>query len=247
MNRTALWLLVSVTFLAPALHSQNIQVDKNNRTIAITTSDKVSAEAEVARVTVGFEIYAADAASAYQQGSQLSNAILAALRRAGVADASIESSDQKITHTEFAGNDRSSEAQRAQKAFTVSQSWIVTVPATSPAAVLHVAIESGGNESGNIAWDVKDRNALQAQAAAKALERARSIATQMAAGLNTHLGSLIYASNEAPQPKFNGYKVETLSVAGEERSSIAPTVAPLAIRPQQVEETATVYAVFAIE
>jgi hypothetical protein len=94
---------------------------------------------------------------------------------------------------------------------------------------------------------VKDRNALQAQAAAKALERARSIATQMAAGLNTHLGSLIYASNEAPQPKFNGYKVETLSVAGEERSSIAPTVAPLAIRPQQVEETATVYAVFAIE
>jgi uncharacterized protein len=93
---------------------------------------------------------------------------------------------------------------------------------------------------------VKDRNALQAQAAAKALERARSIATQMAAGLNAHLGALIYASNEAPQPKFNGYTVESYGVGGAE-ASVAPPVAPLAIRPQQVEETATVYAVFAIE
>ena len=246
MNRTALCLLVSVTFLTPGLRSQNIQVDKNNRTIAITTSDKASAEAEVARVTVGFEIYAADPASAYQQGSQLSNAILGGLRKSGITDASIESNDQKITHTEFPENDKSSEAQRLQKAFTVSQSWIVTVPATAPAAVLHVAIEAGGNESGNISWDVKDRNALQAQAAAKALERARSIATQMAAGLNTHLGALIYASNEAPQPKFNAYTVATYGVAGAERS-IPPPVAPLAIRPQQVEETATVYAVFSIE
>ena len=41
MNRTALWLLVSVTFLTPALHSQNIQVDKNNRTIAITKNGDI--------------------------------------------------------------------------------------------------------------------------------------------------------------------------------------------------------------
>jgi uncharacterized protein YggE len=247
MRQFPLWVTFAVTIFPAASPAQSIQVDKNNRTIAITATDRATADAEIARVTVGFEIYAADSAGAYQQGSLLSNAILGALRKSGVPDSAIESEDQKLTHTEFSESDKSSAAQRAQRAFTLSQSWIVIVPANDAAAVLHLAIGSGGNESGNISWDLKDHNALQAQAAAKALERARSIARQMAEGLNAHLGALIYASNEAPQPKFlRGYASQTVTVNAEAVSSI-PSIAPLAIRPQQVEESATVYAVFAIE
>jgi uncharacterized protein YggE len=120
----------------------------------------------------------------------------------------------------------------------------VRAPANDAATILHIAIEGGANESGNIVWDVKDHNALQALAAAKALERARTIATQMAAGLNTHLGSLIYASNEAPQQRVLRGLLNTESASV---SSIVVTPRPLAIRPQQVEESATVYAVFSIE
>lgn len=236
--------LLGLEFLTTA-SAQTIQVDKNNRTIAVTASDKASAEADTAIVTVGFQIYAPDASSAYSKGSTLSNAILDALKKAGVADKVIESQDQKLNYTEFPQDDKSTPEQRAQKQFTLQQSWTVTCSAADAAKVLHVAIEAGANQSGNIDWDLKDRNGLQAQAAAKALVHARAVAAQMAEGLNAHLGALIYASNQTPVSRFfNGVlNTESASIAAKP----APPPPPLAIRPQQVEESATVYAVFAIE
>jgi len=225
--------------------AQTIQVDKNNRTIAVTASDKASAEADTAIVTVGFQIYAPDAATAYTQGSTLSNAILDALKKAGVADKAVESQDQKLNYTEFPENDKSTPAQRGQKQFTLSQSWNVHGVAADAGKVLHVAIEAGANSSGNIDWDLTDRNGLRAKAAEKALVHARAVAAQMAAGLNAHLGALIYASNQTPVSRFSGGVLNT--EMAEVGTRPAPPQPPLAIRPQQVEESATVYAVFAIE
>jgi hypothetical protein len=136
--------------------------------------------------------------------------------------------------------------QRAQKQFTLSQSWTVHGAAKDAATVLHAAIEAGANESGNIEWDLADRNGLEAQAAEKALVRARQVATQMAAGLNAHLGALNYASNQTPVQRFVALNMETTSLSNV-NGVPAPPPPPLAIRPQQVEESATVYAVFAIE
>ena len=226
-------------------HGQTIQVDKNNRTIAVTANDKASALADTAIVTVGFQIYAPDAAMAYGQGSTLSNAILDALKRAGVSDKAVESQDQKLNYTEFPPDDKSTPDQRAQKSFTLSQSWTVHAAAADAGKVLHVAVEAGANESGNIEWDLADRNGLQAQAAEKALVRARQVAAQMAAGLNAHLGALIYASNQTPVQRF--VATVNASVAEVTAEPGPPPPAPLAIRAQQVEESATVYAVFAIE
>jgi uncharacterized protein len=245
MQFTALWVAAAATIFPLWANAQTIQVDKNNRTIAITATDKASAEADIAVITVGFRIYAPDAPSAYGQGSQLSNAIMDALKKDGVPDKAIESQDQKLTYTEFSDGDKSTPAQRAQKLFTLSQNWTVTVPAKDAAAVLHVAVSAGANDSGNIDWDLSTRDDLQATAAAKALEHARKLADKMAAGLNAHLGALVYASNQTPVQRF------VTTVDAEMAQTIAPASppppVPLAIRPQQVEESATVYAVFAIE
>jgi hypothetical protein len=73
--RGALLSIVSTVLICTAgASAQTIQVDRNNRTIAVTASDKASAEADTAIVTVGFQIYAPDASTAYSQGSTLSNA-----------------------------------------------------------------------------------------------------------------------------------------------------------------------------
>jgi uncharacterized protein len=243
-KQTPLSIALAVLLGVAAASAQTIQVDKNNRTIAVTANDKASAEADTAIMTVGFQIYAPDAATAYGQGSTLSNAILDALQKAGVADKAIESQDQKLNYTEFPENDKSTPEQRAQKAFTLSQSWTVRCAAADAAKALHVAIEAGANQSGNIDWDLKDRDALEAQAAEKALVHARAIAAQMAAGLGGHLGALIYASNQTPVQRFvAGVNSEAVMVS----APPAPPTPPLTIRPQQVEESATVYAVFAIE
>ena len=143
IKRTLLGIALGALLCVTVASAQTIQVDRNNRTIAVTASDKASAEADTAIVTVGFQIYAPDASTAYSQGSQHSNAILDALKKAGVADKAIESQDQKLNYTEFPSDDKTTPEQRAQKQFTLQQSWRVTCVAADAAKVLHVAVEAG--------------------------------------------------------------------------------------------------------
>jgi uncharacterized protein len=226
--------------VAVAASAQKIEVNQNNRTIAITVSDKTSAEADIATVHIGFEAYAADSDSAYAAGSQTSNAIIDALHKDGVEDSTIHSEGQNLRQN-FQFDDKESEIDRAKKRYVLTQSWTVKTTAADAAKVLHSAVEAGANASGQIDWDLKDRAGLQAQAAAKALQHAQKMAEQMATGLNTHLGPLLYASNQAPQAPTEGVGNGGLLRFMEKRA------VPLAIRPQQIEENATVYAVFAIE
>lgn len=235
------WMAFVVLLGAAAVSAQTIQVDKNNRSIAVTASDKASTEADTATVSVGFETYAPDADTAYSHGSQVSNAIMDTLRKYGVPEKSIESRAQNLGKTEFPFNPQPTPQERAQKAFTLSQSWAVHTSAREAAAVLHAAVQAGANQSGTIDWDVTDRRGLQAQAAQKALVDAHAIAAQMAAGLGVKLGPLVYASNEAPASPGPPRVLNFMA------AKAAPPPAPLAIRPQQIEESATVYAVFSIE
>ncbi|MFZ0663343.1 MAG: SIMPL domain-containing protein [Acidobacteriaceae bacterium] len=221
--------------------AQTIQVNQNNRTIAVTVSAKAMAEADTATVHIGFEVYAPDSDSAYAAGSQTSNAIIDALTRAGVANKAIQSEGQNLRQN-FQFDEKESEAERAKRRFVLTQSWTVKASAADAAKVLHIAVEAGANNSGQIDWDVKDRAALQAQAAAKALQHAQAMAEQMARGLNAHLGALLYASNREPETP-----VRPLPLVMRAFKTEAQAAKPLAIRPQQIEENATVYAVFAIE
>ena len=228
--------------LTVAGFAQTIKVDQNNRTIAVTVSDKASKEADIATVHIGFEAYAADPDSAYAAGSQVSNAVVDALHKAGVEDKAVESENQILRqNTQF--DDKEPEADRAKKRFVLTQSWTVKTAAPNAAKVLHVAVEAGANNSGQIDWDLRDRAGLQAQAAAKALQHAQAVADQMAKGLNAHLGTLIYASNQAPPAQYGA----GVGYGGGVMGGALMKVIPLAIRPQNIEENATVYAVFAIQ
>jgi uncharacterized protein len=233
---------VGMVFCAAGLLSaQTIQVNQNNRTIAVKVSDVAKADADMAAVHIGFEVYAPDAESAYASGSQISNAIVDALHKSGIDDKAVESDAQNLQRN-MQFNDKDSDLERAKKQFVLTQSWTVKTAAADAAKVLNTAIGAGANNSGQIDWDLKDRQGLQAQAAAKALQRAQAMADQMAKGLNAKLGALIYASNQLPEtPTIYANAAMAASMRMERK------VAPLAIRPQKIEESATVYAVFAIE
>jgi uncharacterized protein YggE len=240
--------LAALLVAAIPASAQQIQISKENKTIAITTSGQAEAPADTAVISIGFHIYGKDQDSAYADASKSSNAIISALTAAGVPREAIESSEQSLSPLEQNNdNDRARFAQGIRFEFT--QSWHVTVPASAAAAVLHAAITSGANDSGNIDWQLKNDDALEADAARKALEHARQIATQMAAGLGVKLGPLVYASNQTP-PRgilaamgINGM-LETQSAAMGGRLA---KVAPVVISPQKISRSATVYAVFAIE
>lgn len=238
MNKAAALLALLIAVFTT--QAQTIQVSKDNRTIAITTTDDASATADTAHVGVGFTAYGSDSDATYADSSRISNAIISALHSAGIKDAQISSKNQNLQPLNEEDKIRFGKGVR----FQFNQNWQVTVPAADAAKTLHIAITAGANNSGDITWTLANMKALDAEAAEKALAQARTIAESMARGLNAKLGSLVYASNQVP-PRFPfGVALQT------ENASVASRMlkaAPLAIVPDQVTRTATVYAIFAIE
>ena len=236
--------LLTLTAIALAttapLSSQTLQVNKENRTIAISATDSVIAMADVATLHLGFIVYGPDSDSAYATGLRVSDSITTALSNAGVPEDAIESENQSVAPVQQYQVDKLTPAEKSQRKFQVTQSWIVHTNVKDAGHLLDIAVKAGANESGAIEWSLKDQNAPQAQAAAKALQRARAVAAQMATGLNVRLGALIYASNEtqgaSPQPVMRAMA-----------AAPGPPPPQLAINPRRIEKTATVYAVFAIE
>ena len=248
MRFLKLAVLPSLLVFAGSVFAQTIQINRENETIAISTTDEATATADIASVTIGFEILGPDAQSTSAEAGKLSHAILDALRKLGVEDNSVESAGQGLQkNTEF--DDKEKAEQRAKQQYIFRQSWEVATSPQSAAEVIRVAIAAGANQSGAINWRISDRKSLQAKAAEAALVKARQVAQNMADGLHVKLGSLIYASNETPNAKLYLAPRQGLVLNTESASVASYITVPkaLEIRPQTIREEATVYAVFAIE
>jgi uncharacterized protein len=227
-----------------SVYGQQIVVNKDNRTIAVTTSSDATADADTVTVEIGFLVYGTDQESAYASGSKTSNAIAQALTAAAIPADAIQSDSQSITPVPQYGSQEWTPEEKVARKFQVQQSWSVKTAAGNGSRVLDIAVKAGANQSGQMTWSVADQDALQAKAAKLALERARQIAQQMATGLNATLGQLVYASNEAPSRPVEPVMRMASPMAAKAAS---PEVEPLSVSARKVTASAMVYAVFSIQ
>ena len=224
--------LAGCTFaVAQQITQPELKVDSTNRTLTVTATGSVSVEPELAILHIGFDTQPEDAKSAYADGARASNAIVSAIKQAGIPEDSIQSQSQYL--------DR--DWSKPHK-FKLSQQWTVKVPPQRADEILDIAVTAGATDSGQIDWTVKDEKALESQALDEAASRARQNGEVLAKGMGVRLGTLIYVSNQVssstPRPVM--YEMNRLS-----GGAAAPP--PLAIEPRKVVREATVYAVFAIE
>ena len=63
-----------------------LKIDSTNRTLTVTADAHVSVEPEVAILHIGFETQPSDAKTAYADGARTSNAIVDALKQAGIPE-----------------------------------------------------------------------------------------------------------------------------------------------------------------
>ncbi|HEY2470978.1 MAG TPA: SIMPL domain-containing protein [Terracidiphilus sp.] len=224
-------LFATVSIYAQQTTQPELKVDSSNRTLTVTASDSVSVEPDLAVIHIGFDTQPEDAKSAYADGSRASNAIIAAIKQAGVPETSIRSESQ------FLDRDYSTK----QHKFVLHQQWTVKVPPERAAEILDIAVNAGATDSGQIDWTVKDEKALEAEALDKAAARAKTNAEVLAKGMSVRLGTLVYVSNTMSTPQF------PRPMMAMQRLANAAPPPPLAIEPHQVSREATVYAVFAIE
>ena len=232
----------AVIAISGSLLAQDIQVNRQNKTIAVTADDSTTASAEVAVLAIGYHNYGPTQDAAFRENVGAAERITKALLDANIPRTNIETEKLRLTRTEI--DEKWTADMKKERQFVAEQSWHVTVSATEAQTVVDLAVKAGANGVDDVEWNVVDPVALQARASGAALAKARSIADQMAKGLGTKLGELVYASNRAPVPKmWRGATVNT------EAAMLATPPPPpkLTLFPQKVKSDATVYAVFSIE
>lgn len=207
-----------------------LQIEPSNRTLTVSAEDQVSVDADVAIVHVGFQTLPSDAKQAYADGAQTSNAIVNALKTAGILETAIHSEGQQLQ----------SVYNKPHK-FILDEQWTVKTTPARAAEILDVAVSAGANNSGDIDWTVANEQALADRALEGATERAGAQAAVLAKGMGVTLGKLIYVSNQISSPMF---PVRPLARFAAPEEKAGP---PLAIEPRKVVRSANVYAVFAIE
>ena len=252
MRRTicAVLLLLVVPGLSRDTFAQcNTCPDK--RIISVTGTGRVTADADLAIVRVGYKLYGSDAKTIYATATETSNAIMNALTHSGIPKNLIESTSQVLQHTqqyEYQQFQVNTDEWRGHQ-FTAVQSWIIRVKPDEAAAALNTAINAGANESGWIEWIVQDPGSLQAEATAKAVGEARALADKIAQKSNVRLGQLVSVNQNQGPYTFSGPVMAGGWGGGMGMgvSSIQVGNQQLALNSRRVEFTVTVNAVFAIE
>ena len=223
-------LFAALSVAAQQTMQPQMRVDSSNRTLSVSVTDSISVEPDLAILHIGFNTKPEDAKTAFVDGARVSNAIIAAIKQAGILESSIQSESQYLDR-DWTGPHK----------FTLSQQWTVKVPPARAAEILDIAVTAGATNSGQIDWTVKDGKALEAQALEKVTSRARENAQVLAKGMGVSLGSLIYVSNQSAPvlPRPIEYETNVFKARA--------TPPPLSVEPHQVSREVSVYAVFAIE
>lgn len=232
-------ILLPATLLALLpVTAQTTQPCPPQRTISVSGSATVFVDADLAVVHVGYKFYAPDANTAYAKATQTSNAIISALSGLSIPKADIESSDQSLQHTSLFELQQDP-ANRAQREFTVTQSWTVRIAPDQAAKALGAAIRAGANDSGSIDWTLRDTASVEAQAVGKAVQNAHAIAGKIAASSGVRLGKLLTAAEGQSTPVFPRPMMMAMAKSADQQ--------PLAINARRVQVSMTVTAVYEIE
>jgi uncharacterized protein YggE len=220
------------------------------RQISVNGTGKVTADADLAIVRVGYKLYGADAKSVYANATETSNAIMKALTASGIPKSAIESTSQVLQHTppnEIQWYPPNTDEWRNHQ-FTATQSWIIRVKPDDAAGTLNTAINAGANESGWIEWIVQNPSTLRAEASAKAVAGARMLAEQIAQRSNVQLGPLVSVmENQWPWGNSGGGVIAGIAGGTGIVDRVQFGNQQLAINSRRVEFSVSVSVVFAIE
>jgi hypothetical protein len=211
-----------------------LKIDGTNRILTVQAGARVTAMPDVAVIHVGFETQQGDAKQVYADGARISNAIIAALKAAGIEDSAIQSESQSLDH----------DWAKPHK-FKLTEQWTVRAPATRAAEILDVAINAGATSSGQIDWTMKDRRALDDKALEEAMARVLQDAQVLAKGMGVKLGALQYVTHQAAAQETPAWRSRSMAFSA--NKSLLAAEPPLAIEPEKIWAETTVYAVFAIE
>ena len=92
--------------------AQQIQVNRENRTVAVTVTETIEVQPEIALIPIGIHTYGRTQDGAYQDNTNAGSKIIAALIQAGVKSEDIETEDIRLERV--SSDDKELETRRTQ-------------------------------------------------------------------------------------------------------------------------------------
>lgn len=166
------------------------------RTITVAGEGRVSVRPDVARANVGVVVTAPKVKEAVAQSRTLMVAALAALRRVGVAEKDIRTSNYSITHEQPSPKEREGSAGTRGR-YNVTNMVLVTIRDIEKVdAVLDAVTEAGVNQVWGVNFEVDDPDSAAAKAREMAVAQARTKAEGLARASGVRLGPVLSISED---------------------------------------------------
>ena len=232
--------------LAIPTNAQNIQVNRENKTVAVSVTKSVEVQPEYASVQIGYRNRGREQAAVYEENGRHAEKIISMLLTAGVKKEDIQTQGLDLGRVEDSYREQETEKSK-ETLFEATQTWTVRAPIGSVQNIVDHAVAAGANAVSDVAWAVADPDSLDARARGEAMAKARQVAEEMAKTLGGKVGGLLYVSNGEPNGayfrsggSFGKGMPQTVEVFGEK-------LPILNLFPQKVRREVTIYAVFALE
>ena len=220
--------VLGLVLLAPGLswgtaaQAQDVTAATTTRYITVVGQGKTSIEPDMASLNLGVQTSAATVAEAMNSNSDTMDAILAAVKEAGVADKDIQTSNYNIYLDEgYRGPDMASEPMyRVSNMVTVKVRDLGTV-----GEVLDAAVAAGANQIWGVNFTVEDWTTAEGQAREKAMADARARAESLAGLAEVEVGEVLSISEVVggmATPYLRGTAMEMASGMGGGGGSITP-------------------------
>lgn len=182
---------------APAIVPVSGAAREQLATITVVGRGEASARPSIARVNLGVEATAPTVAEAMRMANEKMNAVIAALKRLGIADRDLQTSNFSIFFVEqppitTAAGKPGAQPQGYYRVSNTVEATIRDLNRTSQ--VLQAAVDAGANTAWNLTFEIEDTKPLEAQALARAYDDGRSNAETLARASGVQLGPVVSIS-----------------------------------------------------
>ncbi|MGA2489955.1 MAG: SIMPL domain-containing protein [Anaerolineales bacterium] len=188
--RTKLFLFAPTLILAILLSACGTATAQV-RTMSVSGNGMVSLSPDVAYIYIGVHTDDADLANAVSKNNIQAQALVDALKNAGIDGKDIQTSNFSVYTNNNNGVDKTSGQVVANGNYSVDNTVYVTMRDLSKIGkILNTAVSSGANSINSISFDVADKTTAMAQARQKAMANASSLATELAKMAGVKLGEI---------------------------------------------------------
>ena len=176
--------------------------DPASRTIVMSGQGEIRAVPDTVTLSAGVTVQAATAAAALAADSSRMQAVMAALRKQGVADKNIQTSQFSVS-PQYANND--GQAARLTGYQVTNEVSVRLEDVTKLGTTLDALVTAGANQMNGINFSIADTTALLAQARQQAVADALAKAQTYAKAAGVTLGaiqSIGESDNGGPRPLY---------------------------------------------